>query len=58
LRTRPGVTGAWQISGRNDQAYERRVSLDRDYVERWSLWRDIRIMLRTIPVVVAAHGSY
>jgi exopolysaccharide production protein ExoY len=55
---RPGLTGAWQISGRNDVSYERRVSLDRDYVENWSFWKDLKIIVTTIPVVIAAKGTY
>jgi exopolysaccharide production protein ExoY len=58
LLTRPGLTGAWQISGRSDVSYERRVSLDRDYVENWSFWNDIRIIVKTVPVVIAAKGTY
>jgi exopolysaccharide production protein ExoY len=55
---RPGLTGAWQVSGRNDQSYERRVALDRDYVENWHLHKDLRIIIRTLPVVFLAKGSY
>jgi exopolysaccharide production protein ExoY len=58
LRSRPGLTGAWQISGRNDETYARRVSLDRQYVENWSLWGDAIIIVRTIPVLMSAKGSY
>jgi exopolysaccharide production protein ExoY len=58
LLTRPGLTGAWQVSGRNDVSYERRVLLDRDYVENWSLWRDLKIIVKTVPVVIAARGTY
>jgi len=58
LRSRPGLTGAWQVSGRNDETYARRVSLDRQYVENWSLWQDAVIIVRTIPVLVSAKGSY
>jgi exopolysaccharide production protein ExoY len=52
LSTRPGVTGAWQVSGRSSLSYEARVALDRDYVGNWSLWRDVVIILRTIPAVM------
>jgi exopolysaccharide production protein ExoY len=58
FRARPGLTGAWQINGRNDVSYERRVALDRHYVESWSLWTDIVIILKTIPAVVSTRGSY
>jgi exopolysaccharide production protein ExoY len=58
LRARPGLTGAWQVSGRNDVSYEGRVALDRAYVGNWSLWIDIKIVLRTIPAVITARGTY
>jgi exopolysaccharide production protein ExoY len=48
---RPGLTGLWQVSGRSNTSYEERVRLDRIYVRRWSLGFDIRIMLRTVPVL-------
>ena len=53
----PGVTGLWQVSGRSDCTYAERVALDLDYATRWSLSRDIAIMLRTIPAVLAQRGS-
>jgi exopolysaccharide production protein ExoY len=58
LRSRPGLTGAWQVSGRNNESYARRVAMDRNYVEHWSLWRDIVIMARTVPVLLTTRGSY
>jgi exopolysaccharide production protein ExoY len=58
LAARPGLTGPWQISGRNDVAYATRVALDRHYVEQWSLWRDLAIIARTVRVVVTARGCY
>ncbi len=58
LATRPGLTGAWQVSGRNDVSYEERVRLDRSYVENWSLVTDVVIILRTIPAVFMSRGSY
>lgn len=57
-RARPGLTGAWQISGRNDTSYDERVQLDRAYVEAWSFTNDIAIILKTIPAVAFARGSY
>jgi exopolysaccharide production protein ExoY len=56
--TRPGLTGAWQVSGRSDEKYENRVALDRAYVENWSLSKDVSIMLRTVPAVFNSKGSY
>ena len=55
---RPGVTGLWQISGRNDTTYKQRVHLDAWYVRNWSLWGDIIILARTLPAVVAGSGAY
>ncbi len=54
---RPGITGLWQISGRNDVSYEQRVALDARYVREQSLWRDIAILLRTPRVVLARTGA-
>ncbi len=58
LRTRPGITGLWQTSGRSDVDYSQRVSLDTEYVNNWSHWQDFKIILRTIPAVLSAEGSY
>lgn len=57
LAVRPGLTGAWQISGRSDTTYAERVRLDVDYVQRWSLFRDIRILLATFSVAVTGKGA-
>ncbi|TNM61331.1 sugar transferase [Aliirhizobium smilacinae] len=58
LQTRPGLTGLWQISGRNDVSYETRIAFDTHYVQNWSLVQDVSIILRTIPAVCMARGSY
>lgn len=55
---RPGITGLWQVSGRNDVSYERRVQLDRWYVRNWSLWHDIAILFKTVPVLLNRKGAY
>lgn len=55
--TRPGITGLWQISGRSDTSYVRRVQLDNWYVRNWSLWRDIIILIKTIPAVLTQKGA-
>ncbi|HLO99896.1 MAG TPA: exopolysaccharide biosynthesis polyprenyl glycosylphosphotransferase [Fimbriimonas sp.] len=55
---KPGLTGLWQVSGRNDVSYEKRVELDRWYAENWTLWLDISILAKTIPVLVFRKGSY
>lgn len=57
LSVRPGLTGLWQVSGRSDVDYDRRVALDCDYVARRSLSLDLVIILRTLPVVLAARGA-
>ncbi|MBP3238321.1 MAG: sugar transferase [Lachnospiraceae bacterium] len=57
LSIKPGITGLWQVSGRNDIAnFEEVVSLDLKYIQEWSVFEDIRIILRTIGVVVRAKG--
>jgi lipopolysaccharide/colanic/teichoic acid biosynthesis glycosyltransferase len=57
-RVKPGLTGLWQVSGRSMLSYDQRVALDRKYVEQWSLRRDLRILLKTIPSVVNQDGAY
>ncbi len=58
LRVRPGLTGLWQVSGRNNTSYEDRVRLDSYYVRNWSLWLDYFILLRTVRTVFLREGSY
>ncbi|MFD2239246.1 sugar transferase [Aureimonas populi] len=58
LRARPGLTGLWQISGRNDVSYDERVSFDRRYVENWTFVGDVAIIVRTVPAVCLSRGSY
>lgn len=57
-RVHPGITGLWQVSGRNDTAYAERVRLDRFYVCNWSVWLDILIIVRTVPEVLRCSGAY
>ena len=54
----PGLTGLWQVSGRNDLSYEQRVELDSWYVRNWSPWFDLTILFRTIGVVLGRKGAY
>ena len=57
-RVRPGLTGLWQISGRNDTTYQQRVALDVTYIARKSLMLDTWLLWKTVPAVVLARGSY
>ena len=57
-RVRPGITGLWQVSGRNNTTYEERVNLDRYYVTNWCIWMDLWILARTFPVVLTGYGAY
>ena len=58
VRVRPGLTGLWQVSGRSDTSYRRRVELDVRYVSERSLWGDLVIMAKTLPAVLSSRGSY
>ena len=58
LKTRPGVTGLWQVSGRSNTSYARRVALDAWYVKNWRFWLDVAILFRTISVVVRRDGAH
>lgn len=58
LQTRPGLTGLWQVSGRNDVSYETRVAMDTMYVKNWSITKDLLIIMRTVPAVCMSRGSY
>jgi exopolysaccharide production protein ExoY len=57
-RARPGLTGLWQVSGRNDTTYDERVEFDVSYCINWSIWKDLTIVFRTLPVLFSGHGSY
>jgi Undecaprenyl-phosphate galactose phosphotransferase WbaP len=54
----PGITGLWQVSGRNNTTYEERVQLDAYYVRNWSPWMDMYLLVRTIRIVLFADGAY
>lgn len=56
LAARPGLTGKWQVSGRNDVRYPERAVLDADYVENWSLLGDLAILTRTVPALLRQQG--
>ncbi len=55
---RPGLSGLWQVSGRNDIDYSTRVYLDAWYVKNWSLWNDIVILAKTVNIVLQQRGAY
>jgi Undecaprenyl-phosphate galactose phosphotransferase WbaP len=55
---RPGITGHWQVSGRNNVDYDTRVSMDSWYVRNWSFWQDIVILIKTFSVVLKRKGAY
>jgi exopolysaccharide biosynthesis polyprenyl glycosylphosphotransferase len=57
LDVTPGITGLWQVQGRQDPSFDSYVSLDVTYIENWSIWLDIKIIVRTVAVVFAGTGS-
>jgi Undecaprenyl-phosphate galactose phosphotransferase WbaP len=57
-QVRPGISGLWQVSGRNDTTYEERVALDSYYVRNWSVWLDLYILAKTLRVVLLGRGAY
>jgi len=54
----PGITGLWQVSGRNNTSYDYRIALDSWYVRNWNLWLDIVILFRTVRIVIKREGAY
>jgi lipopolysaccharide/colanic/teichoic acid biosynthesis glycosyltransferase len=58
MTIKPGMTGLWQVSGRQNTSYERRVELDMQYLDEWSPWLDLKILWRTFSVVVSGRGAY
>lgn len=57
-RVKPGITGLWQIRGRNLLTFEERLKIDEFYIRNWSLWQDIVILLRTVEVVLKGEGAF
>lgn len=57
LSIRPGITGLWQVSGRNETTFEERIALDLYYVQHWSFWLDLKILYRTLIVMLTAKGE-
>jgi exopolysaccharide biosynthesis polyprenyl glycosylphosphotransferase len=56
LSMKPGITGLWQVSARREPEFDRWVRIDLDYIDRWSLWLDFKIMIWTIPAIVSQEG--
>lgn len=54
----PGLTGLWQISGRNNTTYVQRVAYDHYYINNWTIWLDMWILVKTIPLTIKGHGAY
>jgi exopolysaccharide biosynthesis polyprenyl glycosylphosphotransferase len=57
LTVNPGITGAWQVSGRSDLSFEEMVALDIDYIETWSIERDLEVVLKTLPAILKFRGN-
>jgi exopolysaccharide biosynthesis polyprenyl glycosylphosphotransferase len=57
LSVRPGLTGLWQVNGRSNVTFDQRIRMDLEYIDNWSLAMDFRILAKTIPVVLFAHGA-
>jgi exopolysaccharide biosynthesis polyprenyl glycosylphosphotransferase len=58
LLVKPGMTGSMQVSGRGDLPFEERLKLELAYIENYTLWEDIKILLKTIPAVLSSRGAY
>jgi len=57
LQVRPGITGLWQVEGRSTTSFDDMVRLDLRYIRNWSLWLDLKILLKTIKVVLRRDGA-
>jgi lipopolysaccharide/colanic/teichoic acid biosynthesis glycosyltransferase len=57
LSMKPGITGLWQIGGRSNTTFAESMKLDLDYIDNWSLWLDVKILLNTIPAVLLGRGA-
>jgi exopolysaccharide biosynthesis polyprenyl glycosylphosphotransferase len=58
LSVKPGITCTWQVSGRSNISFEKWMQLDLDYIDTWSLWKDLAIIFRTIPAVLMSRGAH
>jgi exopolysaccharide biosynthesis polyprenyl glycosylphosphotransferase len=57
LSMKPGITGRWQVSGRSDVSFAAWMRMDQEYVDTWSLWQDVRLLLATLPAVLRRRGA-
>jgi lipopolysaccharide/colanic/teichoic acid biosynthesis glycosyltransferase len=57
-QVRPGITGLWQVNGRNDIDYDSRVKMDSWYTRHWTFWLDVRLLYRTVSAVISGKGGY
>jgi lipopolysaccharide/colanic/teichoic acid biosynthesis glycosyltransferase len=53
----PGITGLWQVEGRRDPSFESYINLDSSYVKDWSIWLDLKIIIRTVKAIFEGTGS-
>jgi lipopolysaccharide/colanic/teichoic acid biosynthesis glycosyltransferase len=58
VEVKPGLTGLWQVNGRSRTSFDDMVRLDLQYAENWSLWLDIKIMLKTLSALFKSEGAY
>jgi lipopolysaccharide/colanic/teichoic acid biosynthesis glycosyltransferase len=56
LSMKPGITGLWQIAGRREPEFDKWVEMDLEYIDHWSPWLDVKIILRTVPALLRAQG--
>ena len=54
---RPGITCLWQVNGRSSLPFDQWMELDNQYIQRWSLWLDLQILVKTIPAVLRGSGA-
>jgi lipopolysaccharide/colanic/teichoic acid biosynthesis glycosyltransferase len=57
LEVRPGITGLWQVTARKDPSFQTNMRLDLQYIEGWSVWLDLKILLKTLPAVIQGGGQ-
>jgi lipopolysaccharide/colanic/teichoic acid biosynthesis glycosyltransferase len=58
MEVKPGITGLWQVEGRSKSAFNDMVRLDLKYINDWSLWLDLKILLKTPWVMITGNGGY